>query len=361
MKKDKLTQNELNNPAKSSPNVKEIAKEKKPQRKAEKKQKRMKRNSRIFVLLHAIISLLFLVGMFTLGILPFFYAMEVVAVVLMLFLITWRTQKGKKAGRILGRIYAFFIMIILLCGSFVMGTANYILDEVTGALCETKEEKFDLMSMGNTFSIEEDPFCVYVEGMKDDLIVETISYSKLQILLSVNTNTNQMLRVVTIEDCMTTVPGVTKGQKDTLRNIKELGVEASMAAHGNLYETKVPYYLKIDSLWARGLAERMENLSVESIKQLAEDVIHISDYVRTNMKKSEVQTLIKKQIREWEPWDFQTTIVGGEATSTYTFTSPDEPVDGMIPRDEEVKDVIKWINRMEDDEILKDVNPIMIE
>ncbi len=354
MKKKKSTEKEFNNPAKSSPNVKEIKEEKKPQRKAEKKAKRMKRNSVIFVTLHGILSGIFLISVLALGVLPFSYLAAVFAIVVLLFVVAWWSQKRKKAGRIIGRIYSTVIMLVLLLGSFCMGVANHVLNQITDAPYEVKEEKTNFLSLDSVFSITEDSFCVYVEDINRKAEVEDA-----QIFLSVNLKTHQILEVTTPGACFVTIPNISKGQKEYLANVGEYGIEATISAMENLYETKIPYYLKVDMQWLNAM--KSGGFSLDTVKELYDGIVNIDKYVQTNMKKGELRELIKMRIQDFTDLEIQTYVVDGIEGKSYTFTSPDDMVKGIVPNPNKVEEVIQWIDKMEEDEVLKKSNPIILK
>ena len=111
---------QFNNPAKSAPDVNRIKQEKRAQRKAAKKQKRMKWYSVMVVILHAFLSVFFLWMFFSLNILPANHSLVVFAAVTLLFIVTVLTQKGKKGARIAGRIYAVLVMLVLLGGGLIL-------------------------------------------------------------------------------------------------------------------------------------------------------------------------------------------------------------------------------------------------
>ncbi|MEE1314562.1 MAG: hypothetical protein UHS49_02190 [Faecalimonas sp.] len=358
--KEKKGQNQFSNPAKSAPDVAQITKEKKPQRKAEKKQKRMRRNSKFFVISQGILSLLFLVCLFALGFLPFSYTMAVTLIVVLLFIITWLTQKKKKAGRIWGRILSTIVMLFLLVGSFGMGLANYVLEAVTDAPYEKEKQEFDLMSMSAPTSVASDPFHIYVQDMQGALVFE--GAEEAQLLLSINPETKQVLRIVTPDTYYVTIPGVSKGQKDMLSQAAQYGVEASISALSNLYETEIGYYVRLDSAWLQQLRElSFADISFEMVKQLAKDVVHIEERLQTNLSKYEVQEFVKMLVLNDELWRTQNIVAEGTVASHKTFSEPDKTSYVLVPNAEQVKEIVDWIERLEEDEILRDVNPIELK
>ncbi len=350
-KNKKIQENTFNNPAKSSPDVKKIKAEKKPQRKAEKKVKRIKKYGIFFNVLHGLVSLAFLVLLYMLNVLPLTYHLIITAVVAVLFAITAASQKGKRAARVIGRIYSILIMLILLCGSSVLGVANYLLDTITGAPLEKKEQEFDLMSGSGAFSITEDAFGILVKDLSDKT-------KEAESLYVVNPDTRQMLSVVTPTRYYVTIPKVSEGQREQIGKAWEYGPEASIAAYNNLYETELSYYLQLDSDWTRQTIERFNELFVamptwEQVQELGMEILNIEEHIKTSLSKYEVQQLIKAEFGKESDWAKTTKLATGVIEEAYTFSSPDSKVSVLVPESDVVEEIIDLIDRVEDGEILK--------
>lgn len=347
---------QFNNPAKSTPNERKKSAERELEKKAEKKEKRTKRVGAVFTTLQGILSLVFITAMFTLGILPFKFAMLVIAIVAVLFWVTYVTQKRKKACAIMGRIFSGLVILVLILGSLCVGTANYMLEAVTGAPYKAKTEKktdtIDLMGSSQLFSVAEDSFHVYIRDVYDD--IDGNSVSKVNMIATVNPETRQILLTTTPGAYYVTIPGVSNGQKDKLEQAGTFGVEASMSALSNLYETEIAYYLKVDFEW---LAERKEmfksQISVDMLKEFYDNICHISNYVKTNMTKSEVQELVKHELLEGGSWKKSSVEATGTISSSYTYSSPEAADYVMNPDSESVQNIMELMKRVEDDEILK--------
>lgn len=350
-KNKKIQENTFNNPAKSSPDVEKIKAEKKPQRKAEKKEKRIRKYGVLFNLLHGLASLVFLVLLFTLNILPFTYNLIITGVVAVLFAITAVSQRRRRVGRVLGRIYSVLIMLMLLLGSIALGVANYVLDTVTGAPLEKKEQEFDLMSGSGAFSITENTYGVYVKDLAEGT-------KEGEVLYIVNPETRQRLSIVTPARYYVTIPKVSEGQREHLGKAWEYGPEASIAALSNLYETEISYYLQLDSEWIAEMTGTVNTLFTdipkwETVKRLATAVWDVDEHIRTSLSKHEVQQLIKAEFGQGTDWAKSSKVATGTVESGYTFSSPDTRVAVMMPDVEVVKEIIDTINRVEDGEILE--------
>ena len=347
---------QFNNPAKSTPIERKKSAERELVKKTEKKQKRSKRVGIVFTAFQGIISLVFIVAMFALGILPFKYAMVVMAIVAVLFWITYATQKRKKASAIIGRIFSGLIMLLLLVGSICEGVANYMLEAVTGAPYKAEAEKktdtIDLMGSSQMFSVADDAFHIYIRDVYDD--IDGNSISNVNMIATVNPETRQVLVTTTPGEYYVTIPGVSNGQKDKLAQAGTFGVEASMSALSNLYETEISYYLKVDFEWLDEQKEMFKSqISLDMLKEIYDNICQISDYVKTNMTKYEVQELVKQELLEGGSWKKSSVEATGTISSSYTYSSPEVEDYVMNPDSESVREIIELMERIEDGEKLK--------
>ena len=352
---------QFNNPAKSAPDVNRIKQEKRAQRKAAKKQKRMKWYSVMVVILHAFLSVFFLWMFFSLNILPANHSLVVFAVVILLLIVTVLTQKGKKGARIAGRIYAVLVMLVLLGGGLILGAGNYVLEQVTGAPLEKKQQEFDLLSGGGISSITEDVFGIYVKEMSRD-------NSEAEVFYVVNPQKRQALSVVTPSQYYLAISDVTNGRKDWLGTAWDYSPEAALETLGTLYETHITHYLHMDSPWVAEMKELLgHNLQVKQIGQLIKEIPQVKKHLQTSLSKYEVQQLIKAEIKDRSEWRMHTETATGRYESSYTFSSPDERVSVILPDTESVEKIAEMIDRVEDDELLEDntskepgENPVVI-
>ena len=360
-KKQKLQHSEeqkqqFNNPAKSTPNERRKSAERELEKKAEKKQKRSKRVGVVFTAMQGILSLLFLGIVLTLGVLPFKYTMVVTAVVTVLFLVTYATQKKGKASVIIGRIFSGLVMLVLVPGGLCLGAANYMLEAVTGAPYKAETEKktdtIDKMGSSKKFSIADDTFHIYIRDVYDD--IDGNSVSDVNMIATVNPETRLILMPTTPGEYYVTIPGVSYGQKDKLAQAGTFGIEASMSALSNLYETEISYYLKVDFEWLNEQKDMLKDqISLNTLKEISYTIGHISDYVKTNMTKGKVQEFVKRQIKEGGSWKKSSVVATGTITSNYTYSSPETATYVLNPDPESVKKIIGLMERVEDGEKLK--------
>lgn len=92
----------------------------------------------------------------------------------------------------------------------------------------------------------EEPFSVYISGIDVYGAIETNSRSDVNIIATVNPNTNQILLSTTPRDFYVEIPGVTEGEKDKLTHAGIYGVDASMRALEQLYDVEIDFYVRVN-------------------------------------------------------------------------------------------------------------------
>lgn len=99
-------------------------------------------------------------------------------------------------------------------------------------------------------SLITEPFTVYISGIDtygegSDDGRDSIR-SDVNIIAVVNPTTNQILLVTTPRDYYVPIPGVSQGMNDKLTHAGSYGIDASMATLGDLYETDINYYVRLN-------------------------------------------------------------------------------------------------------------------
>ena len=90
-----------------------------------------------------------------------------------------------------------------------------------------------------------DTFTVYVSGIDTEGVVSTKSRSDVNILMTVNTKTKQVLLVNTPRDYYVPLP-ISGGARDKLTHAGIYGVETSMGTLDMLYGTSTDYYFRLN-------------------------------------------------------------------------------------------------------------------
>lgn len=94
--------------------------------------------------------------------------------------------------------------------------------------------------------VREEPFVVYISGIDVYGAIETNSRSDVNILAVVNPETHQVLLVTTPRDYYVAFPGITGGARDKLTHAGIYGVDTSMATLGELYDTEIQFYARVN-------------------------------------------------------------------------------------------------------------------
>ena len=95
-------------------------------------------------------------------------------------------------------------------------------------------------------SITKEPFTIYISGIDTYGEVSETSRSDVNLIAVVNPKTYQILLGTTPRDYYVPIPGVSGGQKDKLTHAGIYGIDASMRTLGELYETDINYYARLN-------------------------------------------------------------------------------------------------------------------
>ncbi len=93
---------------------------------------------------------------------------------------------------------------------------------------------------------EDDTFTVYISGIDVYGSISKTSRSDVNILATVNPTTHQILLTTTPRDYFVQIPEVSGESYDKLTHAGLYGVEASMATLGELYDTEIDYYVRVN-------------------------------------------------------------------------------------------------------------------
>lgn len=316
------------NPAKSSPQARKKSPERILREKQEKKTKKSKRRGVEVVILQALVSLAFLGMLFTIDVLPLKYTAIVMGVVFVLFMITYFTQKKRKL-HVLGKVLGILESIVLAIAILVLVIVNMAFDSVV----DGGEKKNDV-----ALSVTQEVFHVFINDNGE--------YR----LATVNPEARQIMLTTIPTEYYVTIPGVSEGKKDTLKNAEDYGVEAVMTALGALFETEVPFYANINLV---DLQVRLEEFTPELAVSPDKLMDCVGNNIETNLSKRQVQQLIKLYLGEDAEWKVFSVTAEGENSSNYTYSEPDKVSFVIEPDKESVAKIVNLVNRVEDGEKIK--------
>ncbi len=107
---------------------------------------------------------------------------------------------------------------------------------------ETKVEN----NAAEQVEVKDDTFTVYISGIDVYGAIETNSRSDVNIMAVVNPTSHQILLVTTPRDYYVEIPGISGGELDKLTHAGIYGVDASMATLGQLYDTTIDFYARVN-------------------------------------------------------------------------------------------------------------------
>ena len=95
-------------------------------------------------------------------------------------------------------------------------------------------------------SLTEEPYTILISGIDVRGPITTTSRSDVNILMTVNPMTHQILLTTTPRDYYVYIPGISGDERDKLTHAGIYGVKASMRTLENLYGTKISDYIRIN-------------------------------------------------------------------------------------------------------------------
>lgn len=104
------------------------------------------------------------------------------------------------------------------------------------------------LGVGTEDSLTKEPFTVYISGIDTYGEVTETSRSDVNIIAVVNPTTHQILLITTPRDSYVPLygPDVQQGAMDKLTHAGVYGIETSMDTLGELYETDINYYVRLN-------------------------------------------------------------------------------------------------------------------
>ena len=230
-------------------------------------------------------------------------------------------------------------------------------------------------------SIIKEPFTVYISGIDVYGDVSETSRSDVNIIAAVNPQTHQILLVTTPRDYYVPIPGVSGGQRDKLTHAGIYGIDASMKTLGELYETDINYYARLNFTSLIDIVDTLGGIDVYSEfafttskdSEYTMDVItamlkkclsptmllkanaimeQVSKDVETNMSQEQINALIKYQLNNNATWTIQSIAAEGTNTKGTCYSSGDTELFIMEPIESSVQNIIDLVNVVEEGGVL---------
>ncbi len=256
-------------------------------------------------------------------------------------------------------------------------------------------------------------FTVYISGIDVEGDVKTKSRSDVNIIMSVNPVTHQILLVSTPRDYYVPL-SISNGVCDKLTHAGNYGVDVSMETLEQLYDIKLDYFVRMNftgfvdiidalggidinsdytfythgcqfyeglnenvsgsrAIWfarerhsfAEGDRQRGKNqmkvieavihkcMSKALLKKYDEIMDSVAESFQTNISKEDVQALVHYQIDESPKWKIQTYSVSGEGASRTTYSTPNSSAYVMIPDETTIETAKQYMKDMAENKTVR--------
>lgn len=200
-------------------------------------------------------------AMYVLGILPEKY-MAALGILLILFLMLVKAMQNrakksrKKRGT--GKLISAAVSAAVIVVGFYGLKVNAALDKIA-----IGEESGDYTEE-HALSVTDGPFSVYISGIDVYGDITKESRSDVNLIATINPDTHKILLTTTPRDYYVTIPGVSGEQRDKLTHAGTYGVKTSMATLENLYDTEIPFYIRVNFTSVEEIVDVMGGVDVKS-------------------------------------------------------------------------------------------------
>ena len=216
---------------------------------------------RLLWVVQLVSSAFFAGAMVILGILPLKYMAVLIVVILLLLLLVRSMQKralkSRKKKRS-GKGIAVIASVVFLVGGFYALKVNAALDKIA-----TGEESGQYVQ-AHAMEVTEQPFNVYISGIDVYGEITQESRSDVNLIATINPKTHKILLTTTPRDYYVTIPGVSGEKRDKLTHAGIYGIDTSIATLENLYETDIPFYVRVNFTSVEEIVDVMGGVDVES-------------------------------------------------------------------------------------------------
>lgn len=262
--------------------------------------------------------------------------------------------------------------------------------------------------------ITKECFNVYISGIDTEGSVTAKSRSDVNIIMSVNPVTHQILLISTPRDYYVPL-SISNGVRDKLTHAGNYGIDVSMETLELLYETEIDYFVRmnftgfehiIDALggidveseyafsthgysFSEGLNENLSGIEAlwfarerksfaEGDRQRGKDQMavieaviekcqssallnnyteildNISESFQTNITKKSIKELVKFQLNESPDWEILSYSAEGHGESNYTYSVPSARAYVMVPDEESVAEIKQLLIDNKNNQIIKE-------
>ena len=269
---------------------------------------------------------------------------------------------------------------------------------------------------GDKKNVTKEPFTVFISGIDTEGSIATTSRSDVNMLVTVNPTTKQILMTSIPRDYYVTLPGISDGYYDKLTHAGLYGVECSMDTLSELFGINIDYYARVNFTTLRDMVNALGGVDLDSryefttisgeyfvqgmnydvdgsaalafarerynlpggdndrvinqqivLKAIINKCISpailtgymgimdsLSDSFETSLSQSQISSLVRMQLDDGASWDIKSSRVVGTGDENYCYSSGDALLYVMVPDYASVENVAGLINKMKNGEVISD-------
>ena len=117
---------------------------------------------------------------------------------------------------------------------------------------------------GDNKDVTKNAFTVFISGIDTEGSIATVSRSDVNMLVTVNPKTKQILMTSIPRDYFVELPGVSEGQRDKLTHAGMYGVDCSMNTLESLFGVEINYYARVNFTTLRDIVNALGGVDLDS-------------------------------------------------------------------------------------------------
>lgn len=212
-------------------------------------------------LIQLVASAFLLAALCILNIIPYKFMLLLAVILLILLLLTrlmssrgYKRSKKKRSGKGMG---ICFSILFALLGVYAL-KVNTALDRIAIG------EESGRYTEQHGIAVKDRPFNVYISGIDVYGDITQNSRSDVNLIATVNPGTHKVLITTTPRDYYVTIPGVSGAEGDKLTHAGIYGIDTSIATLENLYDTTIPFFVRVNFTSVEEIVDVMGGVDVES-------------------------------------------------------------------------------------------------
>ena len=129
---------------------------------------------------------------------------------------------------------------------------------------ENHEIRTQTQMTGNDINVTQNPFTVYISGIDVYGEISQTSRSDVNMLVTVNPQTKEVIMTTTPRDYYVQLPGVSGESRDKLTHAGIYGIQCSIDTLEQLYDIEIDYYVRVNFTTLRNLVDALGGVNVYS-------------------------------------------------------------------------------------------------